>query len=278
MRKSIVFAALAALCAVVSCGNSGNGNAPAPDAAPPASWDDQSNREWRHRSQYKTHMRHMWIDSNRIVTAGRGDAVPSWAEIWSAAEDIGRRATLIGGFWRDVDERSATILECAQERDRIGAAEEFRALGAACDGCHMATWSPAYMHVTDHILDGWLQNNPTTGVPEEMDKNPPPLIPNRTAMQKLYFDYQVLELHIESWRVEKMPENINAMREQAQKRAERWEGIAAKAKELVGLAKDKKREGMREAYSAMTAYCLNCHGEYVAEPRTILIPMPWDGP
>ncbi len=276
MRKSILFAALAALCVVISCGSGDNaGNAPETPAAPPVSWDDQSNLDWRHRSQYKTHMRHMWVDSNRIVTAGRGDAVPSWAEIWSAAEDIQRRATLMGGFWRDIAERAATILECAQDRDRIGASEEFRALGAACDGCHMATWSPAYMHVTDHIMDGWLLNKPTTGVPEEVDQNPPPLIPNRTVMQKLYFDYQVLELHIEQWRADKMAENVNPMREEAEKRAERWEGVAAKAKELVELAKDKKREGMREAYSAMTAYCLACHGENVGEPRKILIPMPW---
>jgi hypothetical protein len=134
------------------------------------------------------------------------------------------------------------------------------------------------MHVTDHIVDGWLLNKPTTGVPDEVDKNPPPVIPNRTVMQKLYFDYQVLELHIESWRADKMAENVDPMRKEAEKRAERWEGVAAKAKELVELAKDKKREGMREAYSAMTAYCLACHGENVGEPRKILIPMPWDGP
>jgi hypothetical protein len=28
----------------------------------------------------------------------------------------------------------------------------------------------------------------------------------------------------------------------------------------------------------MTSSCLACHGQFVGEPRPMLLPMPWDGP
>src|SRR5690606_19552455 len=148
--------------------------APTPGGAEgkPPSWDDQSDRDWLYRSQFKTHMRHLWINSNRVASAGRGSAEPTWHEIRAGAEDIRNRARMLGGYWQQLRESTETMLECVEDEDRFGATLEFRELGAACDGCHMATWSPAYLHVTNKVVQGWLANKPTPHGVEEVDDNP----------------------------------------------------------------------------------------------------------
>jgi cytochrome c556 len=259
-------------CALLACGKA---DAPA-ETAPAPSWDDQSDRDWLYRSQYKTHMRHMWIDANRIVSAGRGDAEPMWAEIWAGAEDIQRRAKLLGDFWRDLDERATNILEAIEDEDRFGAAEEFRALGAACDGCHMVTWSPAYLHVTVDVMDGWLKNKPTPHGVEEIDLNPPPAIPNREVMKKLWEAYYRVELRLELWQIEDLRKQLGVMQPEFKQRTVFWKQVEDNAARIVALAKQFNREGMPQAYTAMTNACLSCHAQHAGQAREILIPMPWE--
>lgn len=278
MRLASLLFVAAVACLIVGCVKSDEAPQPKPSNKPPITWDDQGDRDWRFRSQYKMHMRNMWADCNRIVTAGRGDAVPTWHELWSNAADIEQRARLIGGFWRELEQRSAELLECAADDDRIGATEQFRYLGAACDGCHLSTWSQAYLHVTEGILEGWLRNRVTHGQAEEVDPNPPPLIPNRTVMQQLYKDYANTELFLERWMVEDLRQSVTAMQPEFKKRAERWQAVRDNAAEIVELAKKRKREGMKEAYGRMTAACLACHADNAGEGRQILVPMQWDGP
>jgi cytochrome c556 len=268
MRTAVLCLAISLAFALIACGKA------EPEPLPP-SWDDQSDRNWLYRSQYKTHMRHMWINANRIVSAGRGDEQPAWPEIWASAEDIQRRAALLGGFWRDLDHRAAGMLEAIEDGDNFGAYAEFRALGAACDGCHMATWSPAYMHVTVDVMDGWLKNKPTPHGVEEVDLNPPPAIPNREVMKQLWDAYYLVELRRELWQVEDLRKNLGRMTPEFKQRAELWRQVEQNAARLVMLARDFKRDGMQQAYTAMTNACLSCHAQHAGEAREILIPMPW---
>lgn len=278
MRLASLLIAVALACAVAGCVKSNDTPQPQPSNKPPITWDDQGDRDWRYRSQYKMHMRSMWADCNRIVTAGRGDAVPTWHEIRANAADIEKRATLIGGFWRELEQRSAELMECVEDEDRIGASEQFRYMGAACDGCHLSTWSQAYLHVTDGILDGWLQNRIQHGMAEEVDAVPPPEIPNRKVMQEIYKNYNNAELFLERWMVEDLKGSITAMQPEFKKRADRWQTVRQNAATLVELARQRNRDGLKDAYTQMTAACLACHAENAGPGRQILIPMPWDGP
>lgn len=280
MRKLIVLFLLAITTAVIGCGTENStGNSPAESPKKPAaSLDDQSDRDWLYRSQYKSHMRHMWIDANRIVSAGRGDLEPTWYEIRASAGDIRRRAELISGFWSDIVKRIEEIEWCADDDDRMGAANEFRALGASCDGCHMATWSPAYLHVTNSIIDGWLTNQPTNHQADEQDAEPPPAIPNRETMKKLFFHYSMAEMRIEEWQPEALKKSLAEILPEAKLRAERWKTVADNAKKLEESAAARQRDGLKDAYNAMTQACLACHGVQAGYARDILIPMPWEGP
>ncbi len=223
-------------------------------------------------------MRMLWVDCNRVVAAGRGDAEPTWHEIRAGAEDIAQRAELIGGFWAQIDKQGAEILDSVEFDDRIGATEAYKSMGAACDGCHHSTWPIAYMHVTDGVIDRWLKNLPTHGQMEEVDEVPPPLIPNRDSMKTLFFHYQMLELRLEQFKLGDVREQVEAVRKQAQPRAARWKTVAENARTIAELSKKHKREGMKEAYTNMTTACLACHGDQAGALRPIMVPMPWDGP
>lgn len=282
MRYAMLLLAATLVCVAAACGagNGPEGNAAdnAPTEAAPRNWDDQSDRNWRHNSQYKAHMRMLWVDCNRVVAAGRGDAEPTWHEIRAGAEDIARRADLIGGFWAEIDKQAAELLDCVEYDDRINATEAYKNMGAACDGCHHVTWPISYMHVTDGVVDRWLKNLPTHGQMEETDEVPPPLIPNRDSMKTLFFHYQMLELRLEQFKIEDVREQVDAVRKQAQPRAARWKTVGDNARTIAELSKKRKRDGMKEAYTSMTAACLACHGEQAGPMRPIMVPMPWDGP
>ncbi|MBZ0136684.1 MAG: hypothetical protein K8I27_09955 [Planctomycetes bacterium] len=280
MRKAILFCALAVACFLVACGadNTSSGNDGTDVAPMPPSWDNQTDRDWLYRNQYKQHMRHLWIDCNRVVSAGRGDLEPTWVEIIGAAADVQRRASIMGGFWSDIVAAGEEIEYCLDDQDRMGTAAEFTKLGAACDGCHMATWSPAYLHVTNGTVDGWLNNRVTKHNVNEQDNNPPPTLPNREAMKKLFFHYSMAQMRLEQWQPEDMKTSIGKILEEARVRSERWGTVATEAGKIVELANARKREGMKEAYGVMTEACLTCHGLQAGAAREILIPMPWDGP
>ena len=236
MRKTILFCALAIVCGVIGCSDETPvGNEPVVEPIP-ASWDDQSDRDWLYRNQYKQHMRHLWIDSNRVVSAGRGDLEPTWVEIVGAASDIQRRAEMMGGFWSQIVAAGEEIEFCLEDQDRMGTSAEFKALGAACDGCHMATWSPAYLHVTSGTVDRWLDNRLTKHDVNEMDNNPPPTIPNREAMKALFFHYNMMSMRIEQWQPDKMKESLDLILSEARIRVERWKTVASNAAKLVDLA------------------------------------------
>lgn len=279
----LLFAALALVCVVVGCSggdNADNGIAPQPPAVaekPPVNWDDQSDRDWLHRSQFKTNMRHMWIDSNRVASAGRGDMEPSWAEIRAGAGDIRTRASLIGGFWAKIQQHAEEALLCADDEDRIGVTNELVGLNEACDGCHMLSWSPAYLHVTEGVVDGWLAGKDTDHTANKVEQLPPPEIPNRQAMKDLWFHTQMAELRLKNWEVEDLQAELKAILPEAKVRAERWKTVTDNAGKLVDLARARKREGMKDAYIEMTSTCLACHTQLVGG-REILIPMPWDKP
>ena len=281
MRKVVLFCALSIFFGALGCGG---GNDAAPDNSAvgveeiPPSWDDQSNHDWIYRNQYKQHMRHLWLDCNRVVSAGRGDLEPTWIEISGAAADIQRRAELMGGFWSDILAAGEEIEYCLEDEDRMGASAEFTKLGAACDGCHMATWSPAYLHVTKGTVDRWLNNLPTAHNVNETDKNPPPAVPNREVMKKLNFHYQMATMRLEQWQPEDLNKSLAEILPEAKTRAERWKAVADSAKKLVDLANRRKRDGMKEAYGELTQSCLACHGANTGGMREILIPMTWDGP
>jgi hypothetical protein len=278
MRVVICLAAATLVCAAVGCSGGKTDNGNEPGDKPPASLDDQSDRDWLYRSQYKSHMRHLWIDSNRIVSAGRGDLEPTWFEIRASARDIRERAELMGGYWSEIVARGEEVQMCAEDEDRMGASNEFRALGAACDGCHMATWSPAFLHVTSGTIDRWLKNLPTKHGENEQDTVPPPAIPNREAMKRLYFHYSMAEMRIEQWQPQDLNDALSKLLPEAKIRADRWKTVATRAAELEQLATRRTREGMKEAYTTMTNACIACHAEQAGGGREILIPMPWDGP
>lgn len=280
MRKAILFGALAIVFGVIGCSG---GNEPVANNEPvvaeiPPSWDDQSDTDWIYRNQYKQHMRHLWLDCNRVVSAGRGDLEPSWVEIVGSAGDIQRRAEMFHGFWKQIVDSGEELQYCLEDKDRMGASAEFTKLGAACDGCHMATWSPAYLHVTKGTITRWVNDLPTEHNVNEMDDNPPPTYPNREVMKKLNFHYQMATMRLEQWQTEEMLKSIGEILPEAKIRAERWKTVADNAKKIVDLANRRKREGMKEAYNDMTQACLACHAANTGGGREILIPMTWEGP
>ena len=281
MRKLLITGMLTVCCAVIGCGSGNTDNAPPANAPPektPIGWDDQSDHDWLHRSQFKQHMRHMWIDCNRIVSAGRGELEPTWHEIRASAADIHRRAGDFAGFWAEIDDAGGAVLACIEDDDRIGATREFQRLGAACDGCHMASWSPTYMHVTGVEIGNWNSNKPTVPGREIVQAEPPPAIPNRESMKTLFFNYQMAEARLHKWETAGVKESMPPIRTEAAKRAERWRTVESNAGKLVEAAKRRKRDGLKEAYEAMTYTCLQCHTEQAGGIREIMIPMPWDGP
>jgi hypothetical protein len=263
---------------VAACsGGNEPGNTPEPAAEkPPVNWDDQSDLDWLHRSQFKTNMRHMWIDSNRIVSAGRGDMEPTWGEIMAGAMDIQTRANLIGGYWAKIQKHTEEALVCAEDEDRIGVTYELAGLNEACDGCHMISWSPAYLHVNDDVVNGWLKGEDTAHDVMIGQAVPPPEIANRRSMKDLWFHLEMAELRLEKWLVDDLRTELNAILPEAKLRAERWKKVADNAGKLVELASARKREGMKDAYTEMTNTCLECHAQIVGG-RKILIPMKWDG-
>ena len=273
MKLAAFLLALCVGCLLVACG--AGDNTDQPPAMPAASLDDQSDRDWRFRSQYKAHMRHLWIDCNRIAGAGRGELEPSWHEIRSSATDIAARAKLLGGYWADIEARCATVVECAEDDDRIGASDELKALGAACDGCHLATWSPAFLHVTLDTMDGWLKNQTAKPGVGEVDAEPPPAIPNREAMKELWFHLQMAEMRVEQWQREDLKSELEKIRSVAAQRAHLWNTVGDNAALLQKLSTSRKRDGMKEAYLAMTSGCAACHAQNAGGERPIMAPMAW---
>lgn len=254
------------------------------DAPPPpenriaATLDSQDDTDWIYRNQFKSHMRHMWIDSNIIVSAGRGELRPTFFEIRPAAADIRARAELMGGYWRTLREQAEEMEWILEDEDRIGATESLRTIGAACDGCHIATWSPAYLHVTTNTLEHWIGNRPTPHGEDEKDAEPPPPVPNRVLMQRLWRDYQSLENGIESWDVVLAQESVNLLLPEIEIRERAWTQIAALAGEIEQAAKEEDANALKEPYLKMASHCAACHARLAGGDRKILNPMPWDGP
>lgn len=273
---SAVLAVLTVVCAIAACTPAGN-QTPVPKG-PPAVWDDQSDPDWRHRSQFKASMRHMWIAANRIVSAGRGDKRPNYDEIWPAAADIARRARMAHNFWSEIARTVDNLALALDDDDRPGANDEFRALSAACDGCHLATWSPTYLHITPNTVEAWKQNRIKLGMEMEHFDNPPPEIPNRVLMQKLWKQYQAAQVALQDWKKPQVKSELVPVAEAARAQAQLWGQVADNAAQLAELARAQKRAGMPEAYANMSAACRACHAAWAGPERPIHNPMPWDGP
>lgn len=200
---------------------------------------------------------------------------PTWHEIRAAAADIQTRAAMFGGHWSDILANADEALICIEDEDRVGITNAMAGVSNGCDACHMASWSPAYLHVTNGIIDGWLKGKPTkTGV-NEQDAEPAPEIANRRVMQELWFRYLAAESHLRSWELQGLSKELGMIQPEAKERAKRWARVAEQADLLSNLAASRKLEGMKEAYKEMTQTCLSCHARNVGG-REILIPMAWD--
>lgn len=274
----LLLAAISIGFAAAACSPAASNNQAPEPKGPSASWDDQSDPDWRYRSQFKASMRHMWIYANRIVSAGRGDKRPTYDEIWPAAADIQRRARMAASFWNAVSKATDSLQMAMDDDDRPGANEEFRAVGAACDGCHMATWSPYYLHVTPSTVEAWKNNRTKLGMEMEHDDNPPPEFPNRVLMQGLWKNYQAAQLALQDWKKPQVAAELKQMADVSRNQAQLWGQVADNAEKLVELARAQKRAGMPEAYTAMTNACRACHAAWAGPERPIHNPMPWDGP
>lgn len=280
MRRILVLAlaALAAGFVIAACTPLAQDNQPGKKKGPPPSWDDQSDTDWLYRSQFKSSMRHMWIDANRIVSAGRGDARPNYEEIWGSAEDIARRAKQGYNFWSSIAKTVDALHLAMDDDDRPGANDEFRALGVTCDGCHMAAWSPAYLHVTLDHMEKWKQNRIKLGLEMEKDKEPPPEIPHRVFMQKLWEQYQAAQLAMQDWKKAEAKAETLKIAEAAKVQMVYWQQVLVSAEKLVELAKAQKKAGMADSYTAMITTCRACHAAFAGPERPVHNPMPWDGP
>lgn len=276
MRYLMVFTLLATCgCAFFACSGGTNETANAPAVRPP-SWDDQSSKDWLYRMQYKGHMRHMWIGANRIVTAGAGDKQPNWDEIWAGAADIESRSELMLRYWKGMRDHAENGLMAVEDGDRIGADDAVRKVGLNCDGCHMATWSPAYLHITHGTLDAWVAGKNAPMDMLESDDEPPPEWPNRRVMAELWKQWQVAQLGVQDWKKERIVEGLKPILAEAATRTTHWQSIHDNAVKLKQLAENKKREGMQAAYNAMRATCLACHAAQAGPERPIQSPLPWN--
>lgn len=277
MRRFTLALGLAACaCVAVACSQK---DEPAANTAPPAkspSWDDQSDRDWLYRMQFKDHMRHMWIDSNRIASAGRGDKQPNFDEIWAGATDIGQRSAIMLGYWSAIRDSTAQALAALEDSDRIAVAERIRDAGLACDGCHMATWSPAYLHVTGKVVDAWAANQDTPMDHPEVDANPPPEIPARRTMAALWKELQEAQQALKSWDKKTLASALKAIKPPASQGATFWATVHDNALKIEAAAKARKREGMREAYNALRMACQSCHAVSAGPERPIQTPLAWD--
>jgi hypothetical protein len=266
---------LSALCACVAK----DGENPAePSVEIPPSWDDQGDSDWIYRNQFKGHMRHLWLDCNRVVSAGRGDMRPTYVEIRASAADIRERAELMGGYWDKLAAQAEEMQWILEDEDRIGATQTLKAIGAACDGCHMASWSPAYLHITTNTLQAWLDNRPTPHGEDENDANPPPTNPNRKSMQLLWRDYQSLENGIEAWDIVLAQESIEMLLPEFKARADAWTRVAELAGKIEQSAADEDADALSQPYSELRSQCITCHARLVEDERAVLNPMSWDGP
>ncbi|MCC6465040.1 MAG: hypothetical protein IT463_06840 [Planctomycetes bacterium] len=279
MTKAWALGFLVLAVAMTACGQGDNpGNTAA--KGPPLSWDDQAADNWHHSSQFKTNMRFMWIGANRIVSAGRGDKKPTYDEIWTGAADVSRRAGLYLNYWKAIQESHQNLMLALDDDDRPNATDEFRNFAQACDGCHFQSWSPAYLHVTKGIMDGWTENKTTPpGLDmNEVDTEPPPSIPNREKMQALVKAYNNGKVHIEDWNKDGIRRAMADVPALVDMRVQHWQGVKDNADKIYDLARASKREGLKEAYEAMTGFCNSCHAQLVSGQRKYLAPMAWDAP
>lgn len=278
MRAMTAALGLAAcLCMIAACGGSNAENVPAPVAlTKPPSWDDQGDRDWLYRMQFKDHMRHMWIDANRIASAGRGDKQPNYDEIWAGAADIAQRSALMQRYWEGVRDGIKEAALALEDDDRAGVARNVRSAGLACDGCHMATWSPAYLHVTNSVLDAWVANRETPADHLETDKNPPPEIPARRVMAELWKHLQAAQVAVKAWDKPALEAAFKEIEGPAGSGAAMWKKVHDNAAIIEAAALARKRDGMAAAYTAMRATCMACHVANAGSDRPILTPLAWE--
>lgn len=271
-----IFGSAALACVAAGCIAKPGENAEPSKKATPVTWDDQSDMDWLHRQQFKTRMRSMWIGANRIVSAGRGDKRPAYDEIWASAADIRDRAAETRDHWQAIADHLGELKFAVEDDDRIGAAVEFRAAGISCDRCHMANWSPAYLHVTEGVVGAWLKNDTTPPEHDEVDPDVPPATPHRVLMQEFWRDYLVAKSDLEAWDKPNLLRMAGVMEAQAAAQAKLWGTVAEQAGVLASLAEAEKRDGMQEAYQTMANTCAACHAAFAGAERTIMNPMPWD--
>lgn len=276
-----VYGLLCILAFVASfAGSCSPGDSYTPDNSPasetPVSWDEQSDSNWIHRSQYKTNMRHMWVDANRIVSSGSGDMVPNWAEVQTFSSDIRWRAENYSKHWQDLLDETEAGLFAVEDEDRIELSGQVDAIGITCDSCHTASWSPWYLRVNEGILDKWKQDVNTPNMVADDDPNPPPQIHHRKEMHVLCD----LEIEIrrarDEWDLPAMESSLQSIKQIAAARAALWRTVVTESNTIEVLARAKKSEGMKEAYGRMRNACITCHAMQVGEVREVHNPISWD--
>ena len=243
---------------------------------PPPSWFDQSQSDWLYHSLFKMNMRMLWIDCNRVVSAAKGDGQIAFDEIEVSALGIQRRASELASFWKGVNTSLDEVHEASLDKDWLLTYEEYKGLWNACNDCHRYTWSPAYSHVTDAMLEAWLQGKHRPEMENEVDATPAPMIPNRKIMQDMNVTTYGLEKGIATRDTTRIEFEIKKLRIEVNNRIKYWGSIAEGASKMLTLAQNNESQGMKQLYSRMTSNCAACHAQTVGEVRTIMHPMNWE--
>lgn len=245
----------------------------------PLIWDAQENGDWVNNMPYKADMRHMWIDCNRLVSAGRGDAQLDSDATFTTSADISRRAGKYAELWQMTADYCEELLDFEQEvraGDWQGYDIAMNDAWNSCNNCHLAAWAPSYLHVTDDVIRAWNSDKLTpSGVDIEVH-NPPPEIPNRRTMAELNTAFELIDKCYQ----ERTPESIDKALEGARtiiriasQRATFWATI----KEQADLIKESKDvDEIRDAYNVMIAQCKACHAMQAGGERKIMTPLSWD--
>lgn len=251
----------------------------------PQVWDDQENRDWLFAMPFKADMRHMWIDSNRIVSAGRGDRKTDFSAIYTASSDIAQRSGNYAKLWEDAAQRYQNLMECEEDLragDWISFDVDVQIAWNACNTCHLSAWSPHYLHVTEGSITAWTSDKLTPLEGNIETDSPPPEIQNRRTMHSLIDAFSLIDkcnLKKDPKYVDQMVEGCKTIIRIATQRGKFWRAINESAM-LMKLNSDpdetKDVDKVQSAYVQMVAQCRTCHATQASGERKIMTPLSWE--
>ncbi len=274
----------------------------------PQVWDAQENRDWLYAMPYKANMRHMWIDCNRLVSAGRGDKKTEFAEIYTASRDIAQRSGNYASLWEETATRYQELMECEEDLrsdDWIIFDVNVQIAWNTCNTCHLSAWSPHYLHVTEGAINAWTSDKLTPHEGNIQIKTPPPEIQNRRSMKALLDAFALIDecnLKKDPKYVDQMLEGCKTIFQIASSRATYWRAIQKSALEMTlysdasvdldegeldlemyaSLELDpdelygKDIDKVREAYGKMITQCKACHATQAGGEREVMTPLSWN--